>query len=396
MDEQPVELGRRPDPSDAATRPSAVPVAPPRRRAGGLAGLASAAVNAQVTRRHPVSLVHFVTRRCNARCSFCFIDFDNPSPKSAELTLEEIEQLTRTTGPQLRNVNLTGGEPFLRGDLTEIVRAYYRNAGVQSVYITSNGAFPDRVETLARAVAAEFPDRQLIVSLSLDAFPAEHDAIRKVDGLFDKAVATYRALRAVGANVTPNVGITVSHENHQTVPDLYRALVDDYGIRAVTAIIVRDEGVYEVPEADRAAVLDAYRWLTTTIVEDQRTGRLEGYDEATLLGRLMNRKNEMLWDIVADTYLDPHFVSTCYAGSLFGVVDTDGTVHPCEVLDRPIGNLRDVGMDLGALWRSEPARSTASWIKDSNCNCSYECAWGFNILGNARYQPQLLAAALKR
>ena len=200
----------------------------------------------------------------------------------------------------------------------------------------------------------------------------------------------------MGGNVTPNVGITVSHENHQTVPDLYRALVDDYGIRAVTAIIVRDEGVYEVPEADRAAVLDAYRWLTTTIVEDQRSGRLEGYDEATLLGRLMNRKNEMLWDIVADTYLDPHFVSTCYAGSLFGVVDTDGTVHPCEVLDRPIGNLRDVGMDLGALWRSEPARSTASWIKDSNCNCSYECAWGFNILGNARYQPQLLSAALKR
>ena len=36
------------------------------------------AYNMQVSRKYPVSLVHFVTNRCNARCSFCFIDFDNP------------------------------------------------------------------------------------------------------------------------------------------------------------------------------------------------------------------------------------------------------------------------------------------------------------------------------
>lgn len=125
---------------------------------------------------------------------------------------------------------------------------------------------------------------------------------------------------------------------------------------------------------------------------DQHAGRLDGYDPSTVQGRLMNRKNEMLYDIIDDIYLDPHFVSPCRAGALFGVVDADASVHPCEVLDMPLGNLRDYGMDFSALWSDSPAADARHWIVDSECHCSYECAWGFNILGNARYQPRLLSA----
>lgn len=353
-------------------------------------------MNAQVTRRHPISVVHFVTRRCNARCSFCFIDFDHPSPRSAEMTLPEIDHLTRTFGPALTNVNITGGEPFLRGDLPEIVRCYYRNAGVRSVYITSNGWFTGRAVELARTVAREHPDRSLIVSLSADALPERHDAIRKVDGLFEHALGTYHALCDIGAPIMANIAITVSHENHDSIPELYEHLVGDCGVRSLTAVIVRDEGVHEVPSEDRRSIAAAHRWLTRRIVEDQRSGLLDGYDPSTIQGRLMNRKNEMLWDIIADTAMDPRFVSPCRAGALFGVIDADASVHPCEVLDRPLGNLRDHGMDFAALWATPLAADTRRWIIESECHCSYECAWGFNILGNARYQPALLAAALRR
>lgn len=387
-----------PTPAPVAA-PTPVPVAGPVRRAfAELRNAASLATDLHVTRRHPVSVVQFVTRRCNARCSFCFIDFDHPLPKRTELSLEEIERLTHTFGPNLQNVNLTGGEPFLRGDLVDIARAYYRNAGVRSVYITSNGAFPDRIEAFCGSIAAEFPDRKLILSFSIDAHPEEHDRIRKVDGLFESAMRSYRIAAAAGPAVMCNVGITVSHENHAIVGELYESLIEEHGIRSITAIIVRDEGVYEVPQAHREAVVAAYRDLTARIVADQRSGRLEGYDESSLQGRLMNRKNEMLWSIVGDVYLEPRFVSPCHAASLFGVIDADGTVSPCEVLDRDrdLGNLRDHDMDFGRLWASPSTRATAEWVRESKCHCSYECAWGFNILGNARYQPKLLAAALKR
>ena len=54
--------------------------------------------NIYLTRNEPVSLVHFVTNRCNARCSFCFIDFENPDTFKSELTIEEIEKLVKNLG----------------------------------------------------------------------------------------------------------------------------------------------------------------------------------------------------------------------------------------------------------------------------------------------------------
>ena len=39
-------------------------------------------------------------------------------------------------------------------------------------------------------------------------------------------------------------------------------------------------------------------------------------------------------------------------------------------------------------------RVIEKWIKDTNCNCTYECAWSFNILGNMKYQKDLFMAAL--
>lgn len=367
-----------------------------RGRVASLADLARLALNAQVLRRHPVSLVHFVTRRCNARCSFCFIDFDSPSPRSAEMTLDEIDRMTRTVGPSLANVNLTGGEPFLRGDLTDIARLYFNNAGVRSVYVTSNGTFTDRTESFARSLAGEFPDRLVMVSLSVDGISHDHDRIRRVEGLFDRVIDTYHTVAAAGGGVMANIAITVSHENHASIPALYTSLLDDHGVRSVTAIIVRDEGVYEVPREARVGVLESYRWLTSRIVADQRSGRLDGYDPSTVQGRVMNRKNEMLYGIIDDIYLDPHYVSPCRAGALFGVIDADASVYPCEVLDMPLGNLRDHDMDLSSLWSDAPAADARNWIVDSECHCSYECAWGFNILGNARYQPRLLSALVAR
>ena len=69
--------------------------------------------NIYFSKNEPVSLVHFLTNRCNARCSFCFIDFDDQK-LLRELTLDEIDKLTKNLGKSLLNVNLTGGEPFAR------------------------------------------------------------------------------------------------------------------------------------------------------------------------------------------------------------------------------------------------------------------------------------------
>ena len=108
--------------------------------------------NIYFKKKEPVSLVHFITNRCNARCSFCFIDFDDPNTFKGELSLDEINKLTKNLGKSLLNVNLTGGEPFARKDITEIAKLYIKNTSIQSIYVTTNASLPDRVEDFAKTI----------------------------------------------------------------------------------------------------------------------------------------------------------------------------------------------------------------------------------------------------
>lgn len=351
--------------------------------------------NIHITRRNPVSLIHFVTNRCNARCSFCFIDFDNPTTFKGELTVDEIDRMSRTFGPNLQNINLTGGEPFARKELLEIAQCYFRNTNIRSMFITSNGSLTDRMVEFSENMCKRFSDRKVFFSLSIDSFPEEHNSIRKIKNLFEKTMASYEALRKLGSSINVNIAITVSHENYTRVGELYDALIEDYGVRSITATIVRDEGVYRIPQADKRLILEAYELITNNIARDLESGRLEGYDTQLLQGRLMNKKNVLVNRVIRDIYMEPRYVSPCHAGALFGVIGANGIVSPCEILDdRDFGNLRDFEMNFSKLWNSQIAKDTKKWIRKSHCHCSYECAWSFNILGNLRYQPSLISAAL--
>ena len=163
--------------------------------------------NIHITRRNPVSLIHFVTNRCNARCSFCFIDFDNPTTFKGELTVDEIDRMSRTFGPNLQNINLTGGEPFARKELLEIAQCYFRNTNIRSMFITSNGSLTDRMVEFSENMCKRFSDRKVFFSLSIDSFPEEHNSIRKIKNLFEKTMASYEALRKLGSSINVNIAI---------------------------------------------------------------------------------------------------------------------------------------------------------------------------------------------
>ena len=127
--------------------------------------------NIILTKQSPISVVHFLTNRCNARCSFCFIDFDNPNTFKNELSLDEIKILTKNFGETLLNVNFTGGEPFARKDITEIAKSYIDNTTIQSIYITTNGSLPERVISYAREIHNYNSKIEQSFQISVDHFP---------------------------------------------------------------------------------------------------------------------------------------------------------------------------------------------------------------------------------
>ena len=351
--------------------------------------------NLQISRKYPLSLVHFVTKRCNARCSFCFIDFDDPKTFRNELSLVEIEKITKSCGPYLQNVNITGGEPFARKDIAEICRLWLKNSGIRSMYITTNGSLPERIIKTVQELNKEFPSKKIFVSISIDELETRHDEIRKIKGLFSNCIKSYEGLKKVSKNVQPNIGITVSPENYTTVESLYDHLVYQNKITALTVTIVRDEGVFKIPPHLKNEILGSYKRIVEKINRDRKANILTGFDNNSLQGKLMNSKNSISNRIVSDTYLDPTFVSPCRAASLFGVIEANGDVYPCEILEnKKLGTLKDYDYNFTDLWHDDETARVKNWILETKCNCTYECALSFNILSSLKHQPKLIKGAI--
>ena len=349
--------------------------------------------NIYLLKNEPVSLVHFLTNRCNARCSFCFIDFDDPATFKGELSLEEIEKLTKTLGKSLLNVNLTGGEPFARKDIVDIAKLYIRNSTVQSMYVTTNASLPDRVENFAKQITNMDKNIELTFQISIDDFPEKHNKVRKIDNLFESCIDTFFRLKKFSKNINPVVSITVTHENCDNIENIFNHLVYKCKIDSIKCTIVRDEGVYKTPQSKREKIYSAYSWLTGKITELTKEGLIKNYNTKSIQGKLHNKKDKISWDLTKKMYLKPKYISPCHAAGLFGIISASGLVYPCEILEnRVLGDLRKNDMNFMKIWKSQKTLDTKNFIKKTNCHCTYECALTYNILGNWRYQPSLISS----
>ena len=139
--------------------------------------------NIYFMKNEPISLVHFITNRCNSRCSFCFIDFNNPETFKGELSLDDIEELTKNLGKSLLNVNFTGGEPFARKDMVDIAKLYIKNSTIQSIYITTNASLPDRIENFTKEITKTDDSIEQSFQISIDDLPEKHNKVRKIKNL---------------------------------------------------------------------------------------------------------------------------------------------------------------------------------------------------------------------
>ncbi len=347
--------------------------------------------NIYFNKKTPISLIHFITNRCNARCSFCFIDFDNPQTFKNELTLEEIDQLTKTLGNTLMNVNFTGGEPFARKDIIDIAKLYIKNSTIKSIYITTNGSLPDRAINFCKEINAFDSSVEINLQISIDDLPERHNKVRKIKDLFESCIELYSKVKLLKLEkISATVSITVSHENCDNIEKIFNFLTTEYKVDSIKCCIVRDEGVYKTPDEKKIKILEAYSWLTNKIKEYQKYKKIVNYNN-TFQGKLHNAKDEISWEMVKEIYLNNNFISNCHAGSLFGIISANGDIFPCEILEnKKYGNLRENNMNFMKIWQSELSRKIVKKdIIQKKCRCTYECGMSFNILGNLRYHPKL-------
>src|SRR3954470_2624355 len=147
----------------------------------------------------PVLLNILVTSVCDMRCTHCFFtdELDDRPRKKLQMKTSEIERISETLGGNLGVLILAGGEPFTRKDLPEIVRAFYENNRLESVYLMSNGQIQKRIIPDVSRILEECPDLNVTVALGIDGLKEQHEKIRQKPGSWDIAIDTARQLQAI-------------------------------------------------------------------------------------------------------------------------------------------------------------------------------------------------------
>ena len=231
------------------------------------------------------------------------------------------------------------------------------------------------------------------MAVSFDGPPAIHDSIRQVPGGHARAMDSVRALKAQAARHPGRMGVgilvTLTSENQDVLAAHLEELVAELAPDNATLNLVRGTAMEEhLLEVD----LDRYAELVATKARLAREGRLPYFDFP--LARLAEARDRLMYEHVervARTGPEERLERghlPCTAGTLSAVIFEDGSVHPCEILGRAIGNLNDTDWDLEVLWRGAAAEALRREIRATRCRCTWECAQADNVLFNARTWPR--------
>ncbi len=332
-------------------------------------------VKDRVRRREFNSLFLFVTSRCNSLCRTCFY-FDKLNSRD-DLTTAEIGRISETAGP-FRKLWLSGGEPFLRDELAEIVGMFARRNRVKNVNLPTNGLLPDRMWPALDRMIELCPETSIDLNFSLDGLQATHDKIRGVPNGFTKtlgvmaeAARRYRDVKRLRRNVLT----VITSENYGEVERLAEFLRDHAEIDGQYFEVVRGAAPdLTLKELTRNAVADLHRRLMPFhrhYAGPLFAGLAPGVRDVARLYYLGNLRFH--FDLHESCLEAPEaWPMPCTAGETSIVIDHNGKFRACEMRGI-VGDLHDYNFDIQRALHSEAMGREVGAIPGANCWCTHSC-----------------------
>lgn len=294
--------------------------------------------------RIPTDASIILTYRCPMQCKMCNI-WKYPTDIKKEIQAEELKCL-----PKLKFINLTGGEPFIREDLEEIVKVCYTKS--PRIVISTSGWFEDRVIDLAK----KFPN--IGIRISIEGLSEKNDELRGRQGGFDKGLRTLLKLKEMGVKDI-GFGCTVSNNNSKDMLSLYQ-LSKSLGLEFATAsfhnsyYFHKDDNVI----TNQAEVCDDFKTLIEwQLKENHPKSWFRAYFNMGLINYIEGNRRML----------------PCEAGSINFFIDPYGDVYPCNGMEEKywkgtMGNIRET-KDFMELWNSEQAERVRANVRKCPKNC---------------------------
>ena len=282
-----------------------------------------------------------VTYRCNAKCHMCNT-WQYPTRPVKEITPAIVDKLPNG----LKFINITGGEPFLRSDLDEIVKVALTKT--ERLVISSNGYFTDRMVALAK----KFP--RIGVRISIEGLPAANDELRGIKDGFDRGLRSLLELKALGLKDI-GFGMTVSDVNAKDMIELYR-LADSMGLEFATAsthnsyYFHKTDNTFKDPEM----VAREFEKISCELLKSKKIKSwFRAYFNHGMANYVRGGKRLLPCDVGTDmVFIDPY-----------------GKVMPCNGMDMemPMGDLTKQTFE--EIWASDQAAKVREAVKHCDKNC---------------------------
>jgi len=328
----------------------------------------------------PTFVTFFVTWRCNCRCIFCDIWRKSSSARD-ELDVQQIANIFRQLG-RLDCLRLSGGEPFLRSDLAEIINALDKINQPGIVHITSNGLMTDRIVEIMRRIARP---RRIHLKLSIDDTGDKHDTVRGVSGAYAQVIQTVEKLAPLRHEMGFHLGINqaIISEEHAGA---YRRLKDamaPYGVPIYPVIAHNGgNGLYgadgKVSDIAYHTYADFSRdCLESLLDEFLRDSRAINSFAESVVDRyyLRGLRNRL---VCGKSSPNPHCVALRNHLRLL----PNGDVPVCFFNGKVVGNMhRQAPADL---WRSAEVNKAREWV--DNCPGCWESC---EVIPSAAYTGDL-------
>jgi len=336
-------------------------------------------------------VIFYVTNRCNFRCEFCFYYAEiEKGRKPEELTLEQIDKISKSTGSLLQ-LSLTGGEPFLRKDFAELTNIWIKNTSPKYVTIPTNASLKAKMLRYLHDVLPKNPSTFFRLAFSIDGIKEDHDTNRSMPGSFEKIVDCYNEISPLREKYNNLILDTNTVFTGNTAGKIIKILTffnENFNFDNHTVTYARGE--IKDPTL-KVEAENEYRLMNEFLAN------LERKKEKRPFYPVYRAVRDVAWENIMSTVFADEYVTPCVAGRKLVVISETGVVRPCEMLDdsKIIGDLKEHEFDISTLMKSKKQKEVTDWIVGTKCKCSFECAHAANVAWNFSQYPKILKKTVK-